>query len=130
MHKLGERDPFVGIILRSVVATFVLVFLVGFALEYFVPELRHALFVPSGAAIACGSLAFQVELKRKCYAFALLEILIAVAIFPVLGWFLIKSFEVPYESGVAIFIAWVPVVLFVPEFFLFVRKRFHTRESR
>ena len=126
MYKLDERDPFVQLIFRSVASMVGLVFVVACVLDFVVPELGRPLFVPSAVAIFCGTLAFQVELKQKRYAFALLGMLGAVAMFPGMAWLLIKLLKVPFESGAAAFIALMPQALLAPDFFLLVRKRFQT----
>jgi hypothetical protein len=123
-YNLDERDPFMQLIFRSVAASVGLFFVVACVLDSLVPELVRPLIVPFAVASFCGTLAFQVELKQKRYAFALLGVLSAVAMFPGMAWLLVRLLKVPFESGAAVFIALMPQAILAPDFFLFVRKRF------
>ena len=124
MNKFDRHDPFVQLILRSVVVTVALIFFVRYAVEVVVPGLGRPLFVPFGMALFCGALAFLTERARRRYAPAVLEFLVAMVLFPLLAWVLLFLFHIPYQTREADFIALIPQAIAGPSFFQFIRRRF------
>lgn len=124
MEKLDRRDPFVRLIIKSIVVTAVLIFFVRYVVELAVPGLGRPLFVPFGAALFCGTLGFLAESARKQYALAILEILVATLLFPLLAWLLLMSFHIPYQTREADFIALIPQAIVGISFYHFIRRRF------
>ncbi len=124
MYRLNEQDPFVQMIFRSVVVTAVCVFIAAYAMDITVPQVRRPLFVPLGAALLCGSLAFQVEIAQKQYVLAILEFLAALALFLGLGWASLAILHVSYQARAADVISLLPVVIAGERFFFFVRMRY------
>ena len=127
MEKIDLRNPFARLILQSIAVTVLLIFFVRYAVEHAVPGLGRPLFVPFSMALFCGTLGFLVEWARKHYAIAILEILAAMALFPLLAWMLLILFHIPYQTREADFIALVPQALVGFGFFEFIRGRFESR---
>ena len=124
MEKLDLREPFVQLIIKSIGVTVVLIFFVRYAVELVVPGLGRPLFVPFGVALFCGTLGFLTESARKQYAFAILEALVAIMLFPLLAWVLLVLFHIPYQTREADFVALIPQALAGISFFHFIRRRF------
>jgi hypothetical protein len=124
MERIDLHSPFVQLILLSTAVTIALIFPVHFALEHVVPGLGRPLFVPTAVALLLGTLGFLVEKTLKHYALAILELLVAIVLFPLLAWILLVLFHVPYQTREADFIALIPQTFIGPSYFEFIRKRF------
>jgi hypothetical protein len=126
MKNLDLHDPFVQLTLRSVAVTVALIFFVQYAVKLVVPELGRPLFLPLGMALFCGTLGFLAESARKHYLLAILSILAAMAMFPMLAWLILVTFHIPYQTREADFIAMIPQAVAGIGFYNFIRKRFES----